>query len=41
MHNYGVNEDHIIEIANRFGYTYVCLDLMGFRSGSMDVHIAK
>ena len=34
-------KDHIIEIADRFGYTYVCLDLMGFRSGSMDVHIAK
>lgn len=33
--------DRIIEIAKRFGYTYVCLDLMGFRSGSMDVHIVK
>lgn len=34
-------KDRIIEIAKRFGYTYVCLDLMGFRSGSMDVHIVK
>lgn len=35
------NREKIITCLNRLGYVYITLDLEGFRSGSMDIGIAK
>ncbi len=32
-------KDEIIQELSRYGYDYITLDLMGFRSGSMDIHV--
>ena len=34
-------KEEIIEKLKEFGYDYITLDLEGFRSGSMDIHIKK
>ena len=33
-----IREDVLQELS-RYGYDYITLDLMGFRSGSMDIHL--
>lgn len=32
-------KEEIIQELSRYGYDYITLDLMGFRSGSMDIHV--
>lgn len=34
-------KEEIVEILQSFGYLYVTLDLEGFRSGSMDIHVTE
>lgn len=34
-------KDEVVEKLKEFGYDYITLDLEGFRSGSMDIHIKK
>lgn len=34
-------KEEVIQELSRYGYDYITLDLMGFRSGSMDVHLSN
>ncbi|MDD6215856.1 MAG: TIGR00268 family protein, partial [Roseburia sp.] len=35
------NREEIVDYLKGLGYSYIALDLEGFRSGSMDIHVQK